>query len=366
MTTPTLAEVTPQEEFLTTAVYQPPEIPEIEQDPVPEYQAPETWAPPPEATVAGQMKGLLESGSPYVEAAKQRGVAQAQSRGLLNSSIAASAGEKSAIEGALPIASQDATTHATAGLTGYQGQIDAAKMNLSHEQQKALLKADAAMRSALLKQESLQNATLTHFKALLDSGLSAQQARQATDISTHQALLQRGLNEQQAAIELNRLNAANALELQRLAKEHDYKKELVELQGQQDASMEALRQGGANARAAAENSVSYAHISSTEKQSTMSRIADITDGYNREVLAINTNPNLSQDAKNKLLKDSYDRYQRDMNLIAGMNGIAVTFNTTAGETAAATPATPGASGADTNITTGNQDPDAGPIIGNFG
>ena len=66
---------------------------------------------PAKGTVAGQMNGLLKSDNPYIKNARSQGKEHAASRGLLNSSIAAGASEKSAINAALPIAQQDASTY---------------------------------------------------------------------------------------------------------------------------------------------------------------------------------------------------------------------------------------------------------------
>ena len=62
-------------------------------------------------TVQGQLNGLLNSDSPYIQLARQQAAEQSNSRGLLNSSLAATAGERAAIESAMPIAQQDAQTY---------------------------------------------------------------------------------------------------------------------------------------------------------------------------------------------------------------------------------------------------------------
>lgn len=62
-------------------------------------------------TVAGQMSSLLGQDNPYMEAAQGNAMEQANSRGLLNSSIAAGAGTGAAISAALPIAQADAGTN---------------------------------------------------------------------------------------------------------------------------------------------------------------------------------------------------------------------------------------------------------------
>ena len=63
---------------------------------------------PADASVANQLAGLLSSNSPYMKAAREAGLRQANSRGLLNSSIAAGNAEAAAIAAAAPIAGQDA------------------------------------------------------------------------------------------------------------------------------------------------------------------------------------------------------------------------------------------------------------------
>lgn len=111
--------------------YTPPEEEEYTPPEVDQYQAPE--APDPlevpaipgpdvrpvteQETVAGQMKGLLASDSPYIQDARQKGKEYASSRGLLSSSMGAGASQRAAIETALPIAQQDAATYETAGRT---------------------------------------------------------------------------------------------------------------------------------------------------------------------------------------------------------------------------------------------------------
>jgi hypothetical protein len=80
---------------------------------------------PPEktATVEGRLGGLLERGSPYIEAAKAGAKRQSNERGLLNSTMATTAGEKAGIESALPIAQQDAGYEQQRGLAEQQGEI---------------------------------------------------------------------------------------------------------------------------------------------------------------------------------------------------------------------------------------------------
>lgn len=63
---------------------------------------------------------MLTAGNPYIDLATQRAKEYANSQGLLNSTIAAGAGQRAAIESALPIAQQDAQTYFNQGLTNQQ------------------------------------------------------------------------------------------------------------------------------------------------------------------------------------------------------------------------------------------------------
>ena len=71
----------------------------------------------PEATVQGQLEGLLASDSAYMQNAKKQAEEFAASKGLLGSSMAAGATQRAAIEAGLPIAQADAKTYATAVLS---------------------------------------------------------------------------------------------------------------------------------------------------------------------------------------------------------------------------------------------------------
>lgn len=63
-------------------------------------------------TVQGQLTGLLDTNSDYMKQAQTQAQQASNKRGLLNSSMAATAGQAAAIQSALPIAQQDAKTYA--------------------------------------------------------------------------------------------------------------------------------------------------------------------------------------------------------------------------------------------------------------
>jgi hypothetical protein len=230
--TPTLEEVVP---FVPGA---PPAIPKTENTvtynapapaPVstptetPVYKPPEEYKPTGDATVEGRMTGLLSKGSPYVEQARQSGVTTAQKRGLLNSTMAASAGEKAAIESALPIATQDANATNTAGMAGYTGKLDAAKSTQTYEQQKGLVGVQAEASSKLQSQAARETAAIETMKADIASGLSVQEATQKAYQTSYEASIAAGLSEQQAkqqaALESQKAASQYALQERQLGSE---------------------------------------------------------------------------------------------------------------------------------------------------
>jgi len=95
----------------------------------PSYSASTRSINPATDTVQGQITGLLDKNNPYMQRARARGMSTANSRGLLNSTMAGQASEAAAIDAALPIASQDADSYLRQGLTNQQYQNQALRDN---------------------------------------------------------------------------------------------------------------------------------------------------------------------------------------------------------------------------------------------
>lgn len=62
--------------------------------------------------VRNQLTGLLDENGQYIQQARNQAAQAANARGLMNSSLAAGAGQAAAIQAGLPIAQQDAATYA--------------------------------------------------------------------------------------------------------------------------------------------------------------------------------------------------------------------------------------------------------------
>ena len=93
------------------------------------------YTPPGGVLVEDRMKGLLASESPYLKAVRENAKQEMNSRGLLHSTMAGTAGEKAAIEAALPIAQQDASYYQKLGSQANQGAITSALSKQDFEQQ---------------------------------------------------------------------------------------------------------------------------------------------------------------------------------------------------------------------------------------
>jgi len=108
----------------------------------------------PQQTVAGQIQGLLDTNSNYIQSARDRAQRAANARGLSNSSIAASAGEDSAYQAALPIATSDATAYRDADSYNAalynQGLMYNTDALNTAQQQRNQLNADKAAQQATL------------------------------------------------------------------------------------------------------------------------------------------------------------------------------------------------------------------------
>lgn len=73
---------------------------------------------PKQATVAGQMEGLLAKGGPYMQQARTQALQGMHARGLINTNMALQAGEAAARQSALPIATSDASAALQSYLSG--------------------------------------------------------------------------------------------------------------------------------------------------------------------------------------------------------------------------------------------------------
>lgn len=94
---------------------------------------PQSWQPD-GAFVENRLEGILASDSPLMQRAQTEGMQYANSRGLLNSTMAAGAAQGAMIDRAMPIAQQDAQFVGDLNKMGLGHNLDLSKMGLAYEQ----------------------------------------------------------------------------------------------------------------------------------------------------------------------------------------------------------------------------------------
>ncbi len=121
-------------------------------------------------TVQGQLNGLLQRQNPLMQRAYYKGLDMANSRGLLNSSMASEAAQAAMMDAALPIAQQDAQTYYDQGARN-QGVMN--EFNLNERQ----MQHDMAM------QDSELGSQMAIERLKQNSGLYAQFLQGMSDIN---------------------------------------------------------------------------------------------------------------------------------------------------------------------------------------
>lgn len=174
----------------------------------------------PNDTVQGQLVGLLDSNSAYIQQAKNQAAQQANSRGLLNSSIAAGAGQGAAIRAGLPIASQDAQTNAGVDASNantmnqfYAQQREAQIANAAGAGARAAANAQASMQLEIAKMNAAnQAAQLAEQARQFDASQSFKQSTYDTDWQHQQQMYGTDWQHQQQTMQQqNQMNQQNYL-----------------------------------------------------------------------------------------------------------------------------------------------------------
>ena len=157
-------------------------------------------------TVESRLNKLTAKGSEYTNLAASDASRRANSRGLINSGMAAASGTEAAIRSALPIAQQDAKTYTDTRLTNQNTQNDF----LKNEQSANLNKDVAAHGSALKKDEQTQIAENELTRDAAQSGQRMNEEEFATSLKTQSEQI---LNDAKFSdeIKLQYVNAINTI-----------------------------------------------------------------------------------------------------------------------------------------------------------
>jgi hypothetical protein len=300
-------------------------------------------------TTQGQLTELLGANSPYVRQAEGAATRYAASRGLQNSSIAAQAGRKAAIDAALPIANADAgvferrelarlgtenqlLTQREAGdiasrlqgegavqelarlaaagdqqarlqLEQHRQQLEQqaaagdieAKLQLErHNQTLAQIGAQGGVQLQLQERENANRQWLAQFDA------QAQQALQAVDLATRERMQQAGFTQEQA------LQAAEQQQQQWLAQFDAATRE--KLQGL-DADVRLVMQG---LELDAQERIANLNVSAAQRSDAARMASTFELGYSSFLQTLMNNPDIPADARQTYM--DHAAAMRDSNL----------------------------------------------------
>lgn len=164
-------------------------------------------------TVESRLNALTAKGSKYTDLAKNEAMRSANTRGLINSTMAGAAGTEAAIRSALPIAQQDAKTMTDTRMANQMAQNE-----FLRNQQSAGLNIETAERSSELTRE--ENTLLNDLTMKRDAGmseLSKEEQEQLTNLEMKRdaASSQLQINRDNNSAELNKGLAAFESELKK-------------------------------------------------------------------------------------------------------------------------------------------------------
>ena len=176
-----------------------------------------TWTPSESDMASSRLTSMLSTDSPYLTRARSRAAQYANSRGLLNSSIAATAGEAAAIDAAAPIATADAATLARAGEFNAGAQNTFTTQGNDFQMRGALAQYDA---QTTAEQNQLQRDATASENALgraeqarqFDAGQGLTREQLAAQTAQQTADRQVGVSDRVAALRQNALNQIAQIE----------------------------------------------------------------------------------------------------------------------------------------------------------
>lgn len=237
-------------------------------------------------TVSGQMEGLLASNSPYMKAATSAADQGMNQRGLLNSSMAITAGHKAAIESAMPIATQDAGYFQNQGLQKQQGDIQTG--HIDHQ---------GRIQSGHINQQIQGNLQAISAQGQVQMGLY-----------THQAKLQEDMLGVQHGYEkvMEQLRADNSQDAQQMN---------LDWQTVQNAANRTL-----------ETSLNTATLSAQNLQSWSTLISQNQSNYMTDYFNIMRDPHIKPDAKPGMIDILNKTYESIMQNAATVYGQELTWD----------------------------------------
>jgi hypothetical protein len=282
----------------------------------------------PSDTVANQLKGILEGDSPLLQSARTRAMQESANRGLLNTSIAATAGEEALTRTALPIAQQDAATR-----------FAAKQANQAASNQAFQSTAEAANIAGRQVHGGQLETSLIGTRAGAESGLQSERAQQAGELSQQEAIQQQAqarlqgeiqgglvntqaeadarLRELQGEIERGLIGERSTQQQVLAQQQFGFEKALQDSRSVQELSLQVLR--GNQAEQIAGIEAEYKTLMQTN-DSAARFFSQISMGMS-EILK---EPNITPEAKQTLIQKQTELLRNGLAVIGGISSIDLT------------------------------------------
>jgi hypothetical protein len=146
-------------------------------------------------TVAGQVNKIISEDSPLLQQARTQTAQTANSRGLINTSMANQAGEQAVLNAALPIAQADAAAYNHAGDVNVAAQNDTQMQAMKGAQAQNLADTEAAYKGLLQTSASATSyfTTVSNSITSILNDATTSQATKTALVTAQQQLLKSGL-----------------------------------------------------------------------------------------------------------------------------------------------------------------------------
>ena len=288
------------------------------------YDANTMTVDPATMTVQGQLNGLLDSANPLMQRAQQKGLDYAASRGLINSTMGAQAGQAALYDAAVPIATADANTYATAGKYNMDARNKASEFGAGAFNQAELANAGFANDTARFNVTAAVDVAKSNVANALQAGIV--NAQQANDLAR--------LN-QQLATQVNLSNVENANQFQQFVMQQALQAGIINQQQANEISKFNAQQSLAaqlgvlgndtsiaTAKIAAQNKIDS--INAEFNFDTLKTVSSSLSSANAQLMAaINniTQSDMSVDAKARAIDLAVNQYQAFGSTVSSIMGV---------------------------------------------
>lgn len=286
------------------------------------------------ATVAGQLKGLLASGSPLLKAAQSDSSRASNAKGLLNTSMAVEEGTNAAIKTATPIAQQDATTYSNMYAANNAAYNEGLMNNQVSELETNKLLKQGEITGALSNQE------ITSQYDLQKMGTEEKKALQSM---SDDASMQRTNAEIKSQAELQKMS--DDATMQRTKAEIDSQYKLQEMSTNEKVTLQTMADDATMQRTLTENEsaklIQSMESSQQNKEALMAVVSNMGQDMLSSINSIILDKGLNAEAKKSAIDSITANYKASVTTAASIANLDLSWSSPAsgGTTTTTTPTT---------------------------